>query len=286
MSDNHLILLLSLGAAVAMALLVLAIADIGADGLSRYRQAFTENAHIGLRELFLFLDPHRLFVLHLSFGLMAGLIAWAVSSSLFLGLLGSAISAILPRLTLKFMRRRRLLNLEHQLPDAAMTLSGSLRAGANLTQALAQLAREGQPPLSQEVELTLREQRLGVPLDTCLEGLDRRIASQSMTLAVSAMRIAQETGGGLAEALERASQTLRTKLAVEAKIRTLTAQGKLQGVVIGLLPLVLMAVLDRMEPEVMHLLYTTPTGWMTLAVVAVLELLGVFFVRKIVTIDV
>lgn len=132
----------------------------------------------------------------------------------------------------------------------------------------------------------LREQRLGVSLDDALEGLSRRVPLQSMTLAVSAMRIAAETGGGLAEALERAAHTLRSKLAMEGKIRALTSQGKLQAIVVGLLPLGMLLALMKLEPADMGLLFTTHMGWGTLAVIVVLEFLGVLLIRKIVAIDV
>ncbi len=134
--------------------------------------------------------------------------------------------------------------------------------------------------------MLLREQRLGVALDQALDNLNRRVALQSVTLAVSAMRIATETGGQLAETLERASQTLRSKLAMEAKIRALTSQGKLQAIVVGALPLLLIVVLHKMEPQAMGLMFTTPMGWATLAVIALLECFGIVLIRKIVDIDV
>ena len=134
--------------------------------------------------------------------------------------------------------------------------------------------------------MVLREQRLGVALDEALENLNERVPLQSVTLTVSAMRIAAETGGQLAETLERASQTLRSKLAMEGKIRALTSQGKLQAIVVGALPLFLMYVLNKMEPEAMNLLFTTRMGYATLAVIALLEFFGVLIIRKIVDIDV
>src|SRR5205814_10052248 len=102
-----------------------------------------------------------------------------------------------------------------------------------------------------------------------------RVPLQSGALTVSAMRIDAGTGGQLAETLERASQTLRSKLAMEGKIKALTSQGKLQAIVVGALPLLLMVVLNKMEPAAMSLMFTTPTGYATLAAIAPLELLGV-----------
>jgi tight adherence protein B len=176
--------------------------------------------------------------------------------------------------------------LEQQLPDALLTLAGGMKAGVSLTQAIQQLSAESRPPVSQEFDMVLREQRLGVSLDDALDNLGRRVPLQSITLTVSAMRIASETGGQLAETLERASQTLRTKLAMEGKIRALTSQGKLQAMVVGALPLFLLFVLNKMEPEAMNLMFTTPMGYATLAVIALLEIFGVLIIRKIVDINV
>jgi tight adherence protein B len=100
------------------------------------------------------------------------------------------------------------------------------------------------------------------------------------------MRIARETGGGLAETLERTAATLRAQHAMELKIRALTAQGKLQAWVVGLLPLFLLWVLTQMEPAAMSLLWTTQMGWGVLVAVAIMEFFGVWIIRRIVAIDV
>ena len=132
----------------------------------------------------------------------------------------------------------------------------------------------------------LREQRIGVTLEQSLNNLAHRVPTQTTILVVSAMRIAAETGGGLAETLERTAGTIRSRLQMEGKIKALTAQGKLQAWVVGLLPVGLGLILSKMEPAAMDLLWTTRMGWATLAAVVVLEALGVFVIRKIIAIDV
>ena len=286
LSMNTVIVGATAAVAIAIALLTWSLFDIGTNGLARYRQLFTERTHVNLRELFLFIEPGRLFVLNISVMLLAGVAVWVLTSSLFLAVLGLLLTALVPRLLLRFLRRRRLDAMELQLPDTLLMLAGGMKAGVSLTQAIQQLVLESRPPVSQEFDMVLREQRLGVALDEALENLNRRVPLQSVTLTVSAMRIAAETGGQLAETLERASQTLRTKLAMEGKIRALTSQGKLQAIVVGALPLFLMYVLNKMEPEAMNLMFTTRMGYATLAVIALLEIFGVLIIRKIVDIDV
>lgn len=283
---NTVIVGVTVAVAIAIALLTWSLFDIGTNGLSRYRQLFTERTNVNLRELFLFVEPERLFMLNLSVMLLVGVAAWMLTGSLFLAVLGLVLTALVPQLLLRYLRRRRLDAMELQLPDTLLMLAGGMKAGVSLTQAIQQLVRESRPPVSQEFDMVLREQRLGVALDAALENLNQRVPLQSVTLTVSAMRIAAETGGQLAETLERASQTLRTKLAMEGKIRALTSQGKLQAIVVGALPLFLMYVLNKMEPEAMNLMFTTQTGYATLAVIALLEIFGVLIIRKIVDIDV
>ncbi len=276
----------TIAVAVAMAMLVWAMVDIGVNGLARYRRLFTERTGVGLRELFLFVDPGRLFVLNLGLMLLVAPLTWLLTGSLVPALVIALVAGFGPRIVMRWMRRRRLDKMEQQLPDALLMLAGGIKAGVSLTLAIQQLALESRPPVSQEFDLLLREQRLGVSLDEALSNLNGRLPLQSVTLTVAAMRIANETGGQLAETLERASQTLRNKLAMEGKIRALTSQGKLQAWVVGALPLFLMFVLDKMEPAAMGLMFTTKIGWGTLVVIAILEFFGVIIIRKIVDIDV
>jgi tight adherence protein B len=262
------------------------VIEIGTKGMAKYREAFTTDANVRMRELFLFADPQRLYALHLAFVLLVLLLAWVISGAWPIVVMCLIGAVVLPQFVLRRLRQRRLDTIESQLPDAMLIMGGAMRAGMSMTAAVQQLVQEGRPPITQEFSLVLREQRLGVSIDQALINMDARVPLQSMTLAIAAMRIATETGGGLAEALERAATTLRAKLAMEGKIRALTSQGKLQAWVVGLLPIVLLFVLMRMEPVYMPKIFTTHIGWATLAVVALLEFFGIWLIRKIVAIDV
>ena len=273
-------------AAMSATLLAWFVIDVGTVTLVRYRENFTRQAGFQAREFFLFIDPSRLFIFNLGVILLGGMLTWLLTGSLLLVLPAVAALALLPRVLYAAMRRRRLQRFEHQLPDGLMMLCGGLRAGVGFSSAIQQLVTEAPAPLGQEFSLVLREQRLGVTLEQSLANLARRMPTQSTVLVVSAMRIASETGGGLAETLERAAQTIRSRLQMEGKIGALTSQGKLQAWVVGLLPLVLMLVLDHMEPEAMALMWHSRLGWGTLGVIALLECMGVYVIRKIIAIDV
>lgn len=286
MNTHAVVLGFTMVVALSAALLTWLAFDIGTTTLTRYRATFTERARFQTREFFLFIDPRKLFAANLAVMVLGAFALWLLTGSVLIALVVFAALALLPRFVYRWMHQKRLRTFEEQLPDALMLVSGGMRAGVALSAAIQQLVRESQPPLSQEFGLFLREQRLGIPLEQALSNLNRRVPTQTVTLVVSAMRVANETGGSLAETLERSAHTIRSRLQMEGKIGALTAQGKLQAWVVGLLPLVLMLVLNRMEPEAMALLWHTQMGWATLVVIAFLECMGVYVIRKIIAIDV
>lgn len=286
MSDSHTLLFITSVVALSAGLLAWFAIDVGTGTMARYRASFTERTKFQVQEFFLFIDPKQLFVANLAIMALGAVLVWSITGSALIAIPAFFGLGLLPRLIYAWMRKRRLRKFEEQLPDALMMLCGGLRAGVGLNSAITQLVAEAQAPLAQEFALVLREQRLGVTLEQTLNNLHRRMPTQSTTLVVSAMRIASETGGGLAETLERTAHTIRSRLQMEGKIGALTAQGKLQAWVVGLLPLVLMAVLNKMEPEAMSHLWHTRLGWATLVAIAFFELMGIYVIRKIIAIDV
>lgn len=252
----------------------------------RWREMFTENARVSLDDMFLFVDPRALFRANVALFLLLPLLVWLFTGTLFLAVVAAVAGAVFPRTAWVVMRNRRMRKLVLQLPDALTMMAGSLRAGASLQQALDMVVKETPAPVSQEFSLLLREQRLGLALEDSLRGMAQRLKVEDIDLFVSAMSIAKEVGGNLSEILDRLASTLRAKAVMEGKIRALTSQGKLQGLIVGALPIFLAGILYVMEPEAMLPLFTTLYGWGVMAAVFVLLLLGGFFIKKIVTIDV
>jgi tight adherence protein B len=272
--------------AVTAALLAWFVMQAGSGAMAKYRASFTERTRFQAQEFFLFVDPRHLFMLNIAVMLVGAVTAWIFTGSLLIAIPVFFALAMLPRLIYATLRRRRMQRFEQQLPDALMMLSGGLRAGVGLNAAMQQLVAEAHAPLVQEFTLMLREQRLGVTLEQSLNNLARRMPTQTTVLVVSAMRIASDTGGGLAETLERTAHTIRSRLQMEGKIAALTAQGKLQAWVVSLLPLLLMLILNHMEPAAMSYLWHTRLGWATLLGIALLEGMGVYVIRRIIAIDV
>jgi tight adherence protein B len=213
-------------------------------------------------------------------------LALMLSGNALVALMSLPFVWFVPRKLLGWMRARRMRTLERQLPDMLLMIAGALRAGASLPIALESGVQESVPPISQEFDLLLREIRLGIDLDVAMRNIEKRIPVPDFMMVTAAVTISREVGGNLAEALESVARTLRDKLQMEGKIRALTSQGRMQGIVMTCLPLFVMMVLRMMEPVAMAPLFTTPLGWGTLAVIAVMEFLGYRSIARIVRIDV
>jgi tight adherence protein B len=254
--------------------------------VQRQKSQIEDTAGSALADMFIFIDPMKLFIYNMVALVVLPPLVWWLTDNPVLVLLVFIAVLVLPRAYVKFLQQRRLKAFEAQLPDALLMVSGAMRAGASLNVALESMIKEQKPPLSQEFGLMLREQRLGVDFETALVNMERRIPLQDFSLVVSGLRISREVGGNLAEILESLAHSLREKAAMEGKIKSLTAQGKMQGIVMTSLPLLLMAILNVMEPEAMGAMFTTLLGWATLAVILVMIMIGYFFIRKITNIDV
>ncbi|MDO5057312.1 MAG: type II secretion system F family protein [Lautropia sp.] len=275
---------LALGLGVVVSVLVLmpgaARAGVG------YRRHFSGRVGHGMKELLLFVDVDRLFRANLLLCLLACLLAWLLTGSLLLVLVAAGVVGALPGMLIARLGRRRRDAFARQLPDAMMLIAGAIRAGASMTLALRQMSSELPAPGGQEFELMLRELRLGVTLDEALLNLERRMQCDELRLFGAAVRIANESGGNLAETLERLADTVRKKLALEDKIVALTSQGRLQGWIMVCLPIGVGAALCVIEPDAMAPLFHSWQGWIVLALVAVLEVVGLLFIRRIMAIDV
>ncbi len=256
------------------------------DKVTHYKEVFAEMTASKFSELFLFVDVSRYFYLYVTVVLLLPVIIGELSGDILLALLSFFLLLFSPYIILKILIKNRLKKFERQLPDALMMLAGSLRAGASLSIALDGLIKESSPPLSQEFSLLVRERKLGVDIDTALENMERRLPLEDLTMTLSAVRISREVGGNLAATLETLAETLRRKLTMEGKIESLTAQGKLQGIVMSGLPILLMAVLLKIEPVTMRLMFTTRIGWVFLVMIICMQVLGFLAIQKITKIDV
>lgn len=271
---------------VAAALLWFVVAKAGQKALENYEENVASTASAGMADMFMFVDPARLLRFHIGAMAGIGLLVLLLTRDFFATLVAVALVFFLPLFFYKRMKAKRLAKIEEQLPDALMMVAGSMRAGASLNIAMEGMVKEQPPPISQEFALFLQEQRLGVDFELSMQHMEDRIPIQDFSMLLTALRINREVGGNLADTVESLGETLRRKAMMEGKIQSLTAQGKLQGIVMTGLPVLLGAILSFMEPEAMSQLWTTPMGWVVLGVIIVMEFMGFMMIRKITSIDV
>ncbi len=254
--------------------------------MENYKETFTSTASSNMSDMFMSFDANQMFMINLGAIVILPIITWLVTGDIpaTLGML--AVIILLPSIFYRSMRKQRLKRFEAQLPDGLVMISGAMRAGASLNIALESLVKEQPAPLSQEFELFLKEQRLGVDFEESLKKMEQRIPIPDFSMLVTALLINREVGGNLAETMETLGATLRRKGMMEGKIQSLTAQGKLQGIVMTGLPILLGVLLNLIEPEAMSKLWTTNIGYMVLMVIVIMEMLGYFMINKITSIDV
>jgi tight adherence protein B len=286
---NLMMILIALAAFVG----VIAATQLAVVGYGIYKRHFTSMARGKLEEQFVFTDPNRwftdparLFILQCAALVLIPGLAWYLTGGLFLPAVFIGVIVVAPQIIFAHRARKRRLDIVAQLPDMLLMLASSLRAGTSLQIALDMAMNETPAPLSQEMGIVVREQRLGLALEDALESMATRLKLDEIELVVAAMTIARDVGGNLAETLDQLARTLRAKATMEGKIRALTSQGKLQGLIVGLLPIFLLVVLSYMESAAMAPMFRSLPGYATLTVIAIMELLGFHFIRKITTIDV
>jgi tight adherence protein B len=276
----------AVGAGLAVLLVAWLALESSARVSGRYERRLATRIERRLGDLLVFVDVRRLLTLNLLVAVGLPLAVWFATGAWPLVVVAAGVAMAAPNWLLLRLARGRRQRFTGQLPDLLLLVAGSLRAGAGLTVALRQVSLEMAAPAGQEIDLVLREQRLGSSLDQALTGLERRMGGDELRLFTAAMRIASDTGGNLAETLERLAESIRQRLAIEAKIQALTSQGRLQGWIMAALPVAVALALFVLEPEAMEPLVATWQGWVVLLGVAVLELAGLLMIRRIMAIDV
>ena len=201
------------------------------------------------------------------------------------GVAGVMLGYLLPRifLSLKIKQRAKAFNL--QLADALILVANSLRTGYSFLQAVELVSREMAPPISAEFAKMLKEMNLGVTTEDAMNNLAKRIDSDDLDLVVTSVLIQRQVGGNLAEVLDNIAGTIRERLKVKGEIKTLTAQGRMSGLIIGFLPFALALAIYLLNPGYLLTLFTHPVGKMLLMMSFAGMVVGFFWIRKIVNIE-
>ena len=186
----------------------------------------------------------------------------------------------------RWLDERRRARFNAQLPEALATMSNALRAGFSLSQAFDAVVDLGEQPVSEEFRIFQQQIRIGMSFEDALESLSQRVGSDDLTLVTTAILVSRKTGGNVTEIFDRISDTIRGRMKIERKVRTLTAQGRMQGLIVSLMPLALGVILTVMKPKLMIPFFCSAAGAVSIVVVVVLITVGWLIIRKIIRIDV
>lgn len=196
------------------------------------------------------------------------------------------LTASLPMMFLSFRRGRRMKALSVQLPDALEMLGRSLRAGQSLGSGFQMVSHEIAAPLGKEFGRVFEEQNLGIPLEESLRTMTDRTPNLDLKFFATAVILQRQTGGDLAEILDKIGRLIRERFQIWGQIQSLTGEGRLSGVVLLGLPVVLFGAVYRLNPDYLSVLFTDPLGKRMLAVAIFLQVVGALCIRKIVNIRV
>jgi tight adherence protein B len=217
------------------------------------------------------------------------LIAVNVLSAPILGgcsLLAAVLLFQLPKLWLKRRLTNRQRLFEARLTDLTMGLANGLRAGSALPQSLELVSRDLGGPMTEELSLVLHEYRLGMDLPESLSRMCVRMPCEDLSLLVTAIRLTMQSGGSLADVLDRITETIRERVGFSDRLATMTAQGRFEAIAMASAPVLAFLILFFLDRSLMQPLVQTKMGWCAIGAVAVLETIGFLCINKIVTIDV
>ena len=215
----------------------------------------------------------------------AVLILWLVGSILLTLAVGVACGAV-PFFLVVFKRRRRLDRFQEILPEALDLMVSALRAGHSLVAAMGSVARECADPVGCEFKTCFEEQNYGLEIKTAMDNMINRVPLQDLRIVATAIMIQKESGGNLAEVLDKTSHVIRERFRLKRQVATHTVQGRMTGWVLTLLPVVLGAALYAVNPEMMSILWKTEIGVKLLWVSGSMIVVGGFIIRKIVNVDI
>ena len=266
------------------------------EGTANYAHTMGEETSRQFADVFMFISPAKIARL----GRLAALAAFflffiplfsftsivSTVTGVVLGLAAGAFVFTLPRRYVRVLRVRRRIKFNEQLVDALGTMSNALRAGFSINQAFESVVDTGEKPIAQEFTVFLQQLRVGMSFDAALASLDTRVGSDDLTLVCTAIDIARRTGGNLTDIFDKISETIRARMCIERRVRTLTAQGRMQGLIVSCMPLVLGLAMTVLKPSTMKPFIFSLTGAACIGVVLALVIVGWLIIRKIIKIEV
>jgi tight adherence protein B len=186
----------------------------------------------------------------------------------------------------RYLDERRRAAFNAQLPEALATMTNALRAGFSISQAFDSVVDRGENPMSEEFRILQQQLKIGMSFEDALESMSNRVGSDDLTLVTTAILISRKTGGNVTEIFDKISETIRGRMKIERKVKSLTAQGRMQGIIVSIMPFFLAAVMTAIRPGLMIPFLTSATGAVAMLCTSVFIVVGWLIIRRIVKIDV
>jgi len=209
-----------------------------------------------------------------------GLVGYIFVQHFLFAAFGAFLGLLIPNLIMKFRDAVRRRKFSNQILDAIMILSSSLKGGLSLLQSFEVLVEEMPPPMSQEIGLLVRENKIGITLEESLKRLDRRMKMEELSLVINSILVARETGGDLTKVFSRLITTIRDNRKLKESVKTLTLQGRLQGIIMSILPIVFVWWVVMHNRHHFDVMFQSDVGRTLLTVAVVLQLVGMFLIRR------
>ncbi|MBR6905976.1 MAG: type II secretion system F family protein [Selenomonadaceae bacterium] len=225
-------------------------------------------------------------VMVLLISVAAGIFAFLLTWKPVMALVGAGGAALFCMLYLRIYISRRQAAFLNQLGDTLVMVSNALRAGFSFMQAMELISKEMQPPIGVEFQKVINEMNLGATLETAMENMGRRMQSSDFDLVVTAVLIQRQVGGNLSQVLDSISNTINERIRMRNEISSLTAQGKLSGLIVGVIPIFIAFFIWSNNPDYFQPMLDSPTGRGLLVGAVVLELVAIIIIRRIIDIDV
>jgi tight adherence protein B len=229
---------------------------------------------------------HRLVGISIICAAAGGAIVWFLTHMLLAAAAASLAGAALPIMKVWKARNERMMKFEEQLPDAIDSMRRALKAGHPFGATLKLVAEDMEDPIAREFELTFADLNYGNDIRRAMLGLLQRVPSLTVMALVTSVLVQKETGGNLAEILEQISKVIRGRFRFYRRVKTLSAEGRLSGWILALIPFLLFAMLMITTPTYLPVLLESPTGQKMIMVGGIAGFIGILWIRRIIRVEV
>lgn len=283
--DNILPLLITVFLGVGITLQVIVLFPESVERLRLWREKKEKAVDKEIDKMFYAISRKQVLRLYYISPLIGGISGFLLGKSfVFAGVGAVFFFFAIPTMFLKIKDSARRGKFNKQILDAIMLLSSSLKGGLSLLQAIETLVEEMPAPINQEFNLVLRENKMGITLEQTLLNLNKRMKMADLELVINSILVARETGGDLTKVFNRLTTTIRDNNKLQDNIKTLTMQGRLQGLIMSILPFVFVWWTATFNKGHFDIMFTNETGRLLIFVAVFLQFIGMFLIRKFSTI--